>query len=437
VKPVPYDGRTYRILIASPSDVEEERELAVRVIQEWNDLYSFTRKVVLLPVRWETHTAPEYGTRPQEVINRAIVDSCDLLLGVFWTRIGTPTGRAESGTLEEITRVANAGKPVMLYFSKVGTDPDKLDLEQLRDLKKFKEQTYPNALTESYKSLIEFRDKFAKQIELKVRDLQKSDASGQPPPLTLLFTDGADLAGNIQRTIELPEVKDLDSALSHETPETREKVLKAVEQSVQTSIGMHLELAIRNTGSSGIRNLFVRMAIRASSESVEVADASLAIAPLYASLLNPSIYSPLLNPVTNPLLYTNYMAPYLSTVALNLSARAAADRSSQQEFDDSEGLTRSKEGWNLAFEWDALQPQRIRRVKPQILVRAKKDSRVEFSAKIFADSFAEPVILSSILEITVKPKPVALAELVQNLDALRKDEGTRAAAPGAVVKAKK
>jgi hypothetical protein len=48
---VPYDGRTYRILIASPSDVEEERELAVRVIQEWNDLYSFTRKVVLLPVR--------------------------------------------------------------------------------------------------------------------------------------------------------------------------------------------------------------------------------------------------------------------------------------------------------------------------------------------------------------------------------------------------
>jgi hypothetical protein len=49
------------VLIASPSDVEEEREIAVRVIQEWNDLHSYNRRIVLLPVRWETHAAPEYG----------------------------------------------------------------------------------------------------------------------------------------------------------------------------------------------------------------------------------------------------------------------------------------------------------------------------------------------------------------------------------------
>jgi hypothetical protein len=48
---MPYDTRTYRILIASPSDVDEEREIAVKVIQEWNDLYSYSRKVVLLPLR--------------------------------------------------------------------------------------------------------------------------------------------------------------------------------------------------------------------------------------------------------------------------------------------------------------------------------------------------------------------------------------------------
>ena len=74
-----YDSRVYRILIASPSDVEEEREIAVSVIHAWNDLHSNNRKVVLLPLRWETHTAPEYGTRPQDVINRTIVDQCDLL----------------------------------------------------------------------------------------------------------------------------------------------------------------------------------------------------------------------------------------------------------------------------------------------------------------------------------------------------------------------
>lgn len=136
-----FDSRVYRILIASPSDVEEEREIVVRVIQEWNDLYSYSRKVVLLPLRWETHTAPEYGTRPQEVINLAIVDQCDLLVGIFWTRIGSPPGAAESGTIEEIERVGNAEKPVMLYFSRVAIDQERIDLAQNEQLKHFKAKT--------------------------------------------------------------------------------------------------------------------------------------------------------------------------------------------------------------------------------------------------------------------------------------------------------
>ena len=139
-----YDCIVYRVLIASPSDVVEERELTVRVIQEWNDLNSFTKRVALLPLRWETHTAPEYGTRPQEVINRAIVDECDLLVGIFWTRIGTATDFADGGTLEEIERVGTAGKPIMLYFSNVGIDPDQIDLSQMQKLSSFKIKTYPH-----------------------------------------------------------------------------------------------------------------------------------------------------------------------------------------------------------------------------------------------------------------------------------------------------
>ena len=113
-----YDSKVYRVLIATPSDVEEEREIITNAIQNWNDLYSFSKKVVLLPLKWETHTAPDYGERPQEIINKAIVDDCDILVGCFWTRIGSPTGEEESGTIEEIKKVSESGKPVMLYFSK-------------------------------------------------------------------------------------------------------------------------------------------------------------------------------------------------------------------------------------------------------------------------------------------------------------------------------
>ena len=145
-----FPARVYRILIASPSDVSDEREIAVSTIQNWNDMNSGERQLVLLPLRWETHSSPEYGKRPQEIINRQVVDRCDLLLGIFWTRIGSPTGTAESGTLEEIERVAAQGKPVMLYFSQLRQNPDNIDLEQLRKLREFKENTFPNALVETY-----------------------------------------------------------------------------------------------------------------------------------------------------------------------------------------------------------------------------------------------------------------------------------------------
>jgi hypothetical protein len=176
-----YDGRVYRILIASPSDVEEEREIAASVIQSWNDLHSYARKIVLLPLRWETHTAPDLGTRPQELINRAIVDDCDLLVGIFWTRIGSPTGASGSGTIEEIERVGKANKPVMLYFSHVGIDPELVDKDQFENLKQFKAKTFPNGLVEAFKTRNEFRDKFQRQLSMKIDGLQQADSHGTVP----------------------------------------------------------------------------------------------------------------------------------------------------------------------------------------------------------------------------------------------------------------
>ena len=57
---------------------------------------------MLLPVGWETHATPAMGDRPQAIINKQILAGCDLLVAVFWTRLGSPTGAAASGTVEEI-----------------------------------------------------------------------------------------------------------------------------------------------------------------------------------------------------------------------------------------------------------------------------------------------------------------------------------------------
>src|SRR3990172_1493833 len=114
----------YRVLIASPSDVLSERKAISEVLYAWNALNSVAMNIVLLPVMWETHSAPEMGGRPQEIINKQLVRDCDFLIGTFWTRIGTHTGVAESGTVEEIREFLKAGKPVMLYFSTAPVVPD-------------------------------------------------------------------------------------------------------------------------------------------------------------------------------------------------------------------------------------------------------------------------------------------------------------------------
>src|ERR1700722_3492592 len=162
-----YEARVFQILIASPSDVKDERLILEDVIYEWNSVYSRDRRVVLLPVRWETHSAPEMGEPPQVILNQQIVDNCDMAIGVFWTRLGTPTTKAESGTAEEIQRVGTAGKPVMLYFSRAMIDPDTLDIGEYQRLREFKSATYPSGLIETYSSLTDFREKLTRQLAVK------------------------------------------------------------------------------------------------------------------------------------------------------------------------------------------------------------------------------------------------------------------------------
>lgn len=165
---MPYQATVFRVMIASPSDVENERRLIPEVLQEWNSVNSFEKRIVLIPMRWETDSAPIMGNRPQEIINKQVLKDCDLLVGIFWTRIGTPTGESVSGTVEEIEKHIDAGKPVMLYFSSAKVPPDSIEPKQYEELKAFKEKCKAEGRIETYKSLDEFRKKFAHQLPLLI-----------------------------------------------------------------------------------------------------------------------------------------------------------------------------------------------------------------------------------------------------------------------------
>lgn len=166
-----FDAKVFRVLIASPGDVGEERNVIPEVINEWNAVSAAQAKSILMPVKWESHAAPLLGGRPQEVINEQIVKDCDLLVGVFWTRIGTHTGVSVSGTAEEIEQFVALNKPVMLYFSQSPVDPDKIEIDQFTTLRSFKEKMRLKGLTESYTGIPDFRQKFSRQLAINLNSL--------------------------------------------------------------------------------------------------------------------------------------------------------------------------------------------------------------------------------------------------------------------------
>lgn len=161
-----YQAIVIPVMIASPGDVSDEREIIRNVIHDWNDVNASVSRVMLAAVGWETHSSPELGMRPQELINSRILKDCDLLVGVFWTRLGTPTGKSQSGTVEEIEEHVAAGKPAMIYFSSRPVAPESIDADQYAQVKVVREKWKGQGLIETYENISDFRQKFSKQLQL-------------------------------------------------------------------------------------------------------------------------------------------------------------------------------------------------------------------------------------------------------------------------------
>jgi hypothetical protein len=177
LSPMPFTASVHRVMIASPGDVQAERDTVREVLHEWNSVHGARRKMLLLPVGWETDIAPEMGDHPQAIINKRILKDADLLVGIFWTRLGTPTPSYASGAVEEIEEHLATGKPAMLYFSSAPAALDLVDPEQYRALKTFKDSCKSRGVFQVYADVADFRRQFTKQLQI----VMNTDAGDEPP----------------------------------------------------------------------------------------------------------------------------------------------------------------------------------------------------------------------------------------------------------------
>lgn len=184
-----------RVFIGSPDDVAEEREAAVRVIHEWNASHSLSRRTLIEPVRMETHAQAALGAHPQAIINGQLLDRCDFLIAIFWSRLGTPTSSAESGTVQEIKEFIDrqGAENVLLFFSRKDY-PNKVSSTELNRLRKFKAEMQDKGLYREFENLGSFRELLRQQLELRMDQFSIPDGvlvSQSAAPIVTLEPDGA------------------------------------------------------------------------------------------------------------------------------------------------------------------------------------------------------------------------------------------------------
>ncbi len=176
-----------RVLAASPDDVQEERARLEQLIRRQNKFWSPSYGIRLDLVRWETDAFPGVGTDTQAVINEQIGDDYDIFVGIMWTRVGTPTSRAASGTVEEFNRAYERFQDdpealrIMFYFCEADIPQSKLDPDQFAVLRAFRHSLEERGvLYFTYNGANEFEELLSLHLTKQISDYGKG--WGKPTP---------------------------------------------------------------------------------------------------------------------------------------------------------------------------------------------------------------------------------------------------------------
>ena len=173
---MPSNLAMYRIFIASPGGLAEERKAFRDAIADYNESDAVHRGVLFRAVGWEA-TLPGMG-RPQELINSDIRD-CDLFVLLLWDRWGTASGlnadgrEYSSGTEEEYSLAVDC----------LGENDKPLkDISIFFKLVEMRRMSDPGA---QLQKVIDFKEKLESEKQLLYQTFD--DASGFKIQLTKLL----------------------------------------------------------------------------------------------------------------------------------------------------------------------------------------------------------------------------------------------------------
>src|SRR5271166_3775636 len=126
--------RHLKVVVVSPGDVPGERNSLAQVFEDLNRNTASERGFYLDLLSWENDVYPGFRREGiQAAIDESLhIQDCDIIIGMFWARFGTPVSDANSGTEHELRLAYESWKQkkrphIMLYFKSVGFSPSSVE----------------------------------------------------------------------------------------------------------------------------------------------------------------------------------------------------------------------------------------------------------------------------------------------------------------------
>lgn len=173
----------FRVFIASPSDVADEREALRAIVHQMNSVFSKETGWGVELLGWED-TLPGHG-RPQALIN-ADLDKADLFIGCLWQRWGSPSGSGTRTGFEEefdraMERFEETRTPeVWLFFKTVDSMAIANSDEQLKKVLEFRAQLIKSKrlLFHDFDTTIAWKDLISQFLQRTLLRLAKAEPLG-------------------------------------------------------------------------------------------------------------------------------------------------------------------------------------------------------------------------------------------------------------------
>ncbi|VVO43249.1 hypothetical protein [Pseudomonas fluorescens] len=201
-------AKIFKCFIASPGDTAEEREICDEVFNTINTTIGQHLNFRIESKKWEKDSRPSFGSDGQDVINRQLLKEYQIFIGLMWTRFGAPTPRAGSGTEEEFDQAFEAYKKssdveIMMYFNAADAPINKIDLDQLANVRNFKSKVASlGGLYKEYNGAEEFRTILFRHLHDFFQEKFNCPPENKIIPLDKQSLESSALNENVKKILE-------------------------------------------------------------------------------------------------------------------------------------------------------------------------------------------------------------------------------------------